>query len=72
VREAHKRIDPKLQPVPSDSGHEVACLLEPEVRAKIWRGLEAGEEPASLRRLAGAEPSRVPAATRATAIEGGS
>ena len=72
VRDSHKRIDPKLQPVPGDSGHEAACLLEADIRAKIWRGLEAGAEPASLRQLAGAEASRGPAATHATAGEGGS
>jgi peptide/nickel transport system ATP-binding protein len=51
VQEAHKRIDPPLYPVPEEPGHEVACLLEPAVRARIWHGLEAGQEPADLRRL---------------------
>ena len=27
VRDAHKRIDPKLEPVTGDPGHSVACLL---------------------------------------------
>jgi peptide/nickel transport system ATP-binding protein len=52
VRDEHRRVDPPLQPVPGQSGHEVACLLEPEVRSAIWHGLKAGEEPAALRRLA--------------------
>jgi peptide/nickel transport system ATP-binding protein len=55
VREAHKQTDPKLDPVPTDPGHEVACLLEPEIRADIWKRLQRGESPASLRRFA--EPS---------------
>jgi peptide/nickel transport system ATP-binding protein len=62
LSESHKRIDPKLQPIPDQSGHEVACLLEPAVRARIWRGLQAGESPASLRQLAvPGEPSRTTA-----------
>ncbi len=32
----HARIDPALEPVPGESGHAAACLLEPEVRAKLW------------------------------------
>jgi peptide/nickel transport system ATP-binding protein len=50
VREAHKKIDPLLEPVPGQREHEVACLLAPEVRARIWQGLEAGASPADLRR----------------------
>jgi peptide/nickel transport system ATP-binding protein len=51
VREAHTRIDPKLEPVTADPGHFAACLLDTEVRSRIWRGLQAGEDPASLRHL---------------------
>jgi peptide/nickel transport system ATP-binding protein len=58
VREAHRRIDPRLEAVPDDLGHEVACLLEPELRTRIWKGLQAGESPASLRALA--EPLSAP------------
>jgi peptide/nickel transport system ATP-binding protein len=50
VREAHKKTDPRLEAVPGDAGHSVACLLPPPVRARIWKGLEAGEAPADLRR----------------------
>ncbi len=50
--EEQRRTDPKLQPVPGEEGHEVACLLEPSVRARIWRGLGRGESPSALRRLA--------------------
>jgi peptide/nickel transport system ATP-binding protein len=52
VLEDHKRIDPQLTPVPDEPGHEVACLLGASVRARIWQGLEAGQDPRALRRLA--------------------
>src|SRR5262249_59647348 len=32
VRDAHRRIDPQLEPVEPGSGHRVACLLEHETR----------------------------------------
>ena len=47
---AHKKIDPRLEPVHGMPGHQVACLLASDVRARIWRGLESGESPADLRR----------------------
>ena len=67
VREPHKRIDPRLEPVPDDPGHEVACLLAPEVRRRIWRELQAGESPADLRRLVddGAAPASATSANPA-------
>jgi peptide/nickel transport system ATP-binding protein len=49
VRDAHTRIDPKLEPVPGDPGHEVACLLAPQVRTDLWRRLEAGDDPQHAR-----------------------
>ena len=52
VQEEHKRIDPRLEPVPGSSAHEVACLLAPEVRNELWRGLGAGEPQEHLVRLA--------------------
>jgi peptide/nickel transport system ATP-binding protein len=52
VRDEHRRIDPRLDPVPNESGHEVACLLAPEERSRIWKGLQRGEAPSSLRTLA--------------------
>ncbi|MGH2859808.1 MAG: ABC transporter ATP-binding protein, partial [Solirubrobacteraceae bacterium] len=51
VMEECKRIDPKLEPVPSESDHEVACLLTPEVRARIWAALRSGETPDKARRF---------------------
>jgi peptide/nickel transport system ATP-binding protein len=49
VREAHKRVDPRLEPTPGDDGHEVACLLAPEVRRQLWERLRAGVEPEEAR-----------------------
>jgi peptide/nickel transport system ATP-binding protein len=37
VRERHRTVDPRLEPVPGDPAHRVACLLEPEVRRELWR-----------------------------------
>jgi peptide/nickel transport system ATP-binding protein len=68
-----RRIDPQLAPTPDDPSHEVACLLRPEVRSRIWAGLQAGQEPASLRQIA-AEPDQTvrTAETQPLAREGGS
>jgi peptide/nickel transport system ATP-binding protein len=62
VRDEHKRIDPKLTAVPSDPGHDVACLLEPDVRMRIWRGLLEGQTPGQLRQLViePKQPARAP------------
>jgi peptide/nickel transport system ATP-binding protein len=64
VREEHRRVDPRLQAVPGEDGHQVACLLAPELRARIWRGLDSGQVPAELRRLvvesAGTQPAAAP------------
>jgi peptide/nickel transport system ATP-binding protein len=42
----HERIDPRLEPVAGDEHHHVACLLESEVRRRIWAELRAGRTPA--------------------------
>jgi peptide/nickel transport system ATP-binding protein len=34
----HARIDPQLEPVPSEPGHAAACLLESEHRSALWSG----------------------------------
>jgi peptide/nickel transport system ATP-binding protein len=41
----HARIDPNLRPVPGEPTHHVACLLEPEVRRRLWAELSAGRMP---------------------------
>jgi peptide/nickel transport system ATP-binding protein len=69
VRDRHRRIDPRLEPVPGDHGHEVACLLEAPLRAKIWEGLRVGRDPAAMRGLAEDGAASAPAA--ASAPEGG-
>ncbi|HEY2438487.1 MAG TPA: hypothetical protein VGH93_14995, partial [Solirubrobacteraceae bacterium] len=62
----HKKIDPRLEPVPGDPGHAVACLLPADLRTRIWRGLAAGETSATLRQLVveEAQPVRAHAAPR--------
>jgi peptide/nickel transport system ATP-binding protein len=49
VREAHKRVDPQLEPAPDDPGHGVACLLDHETRRALWAKLRAGEVPEEAR-----------------------
>jgi peptide/nickel transport system ATP-binding protein len=49
VEESHKTIDPKLEPVPGNAEHQVACLLEPAVRRKLWTELRQGVKPAAAR-----------------------
>jgi peptide/nickel transport system ATP-binding protein len=56
VQEAHKRIDPRLEPVngAGEGGHAAACLLPTEARTRIWEGLKSGRDPESLQRIAAA------------------
>jgi peptide/nickel transport system ATP-binding protein len=72
VRDAHKRVDPRLTSVDGSPDHVVACLLESSVRSRIWEGIQAGRDPESLRRIATASPEpEVPsAATDAPESEG--
>ncbi len=44
VLDAHKKIDPKLEPVPGDPAHQAACLLAPEMRRKLWSELRDRRE----------------------------
>ena len=41
---AHAQIDPPLAPVPGAPGHAAACLLEPELRVRLWSELR-GDHP---------------------------
>jgi peptide/nickel transport system ATP-binding protein len=41
----HARIDPRLEPVSDEPGHHVACLLEADVRRRLWARLRAGGTP---------------------------
>jgi peptide/nickel transport system ATP-binding protein len=46
VREAHKKVDPSLEPAGgADPTHQVACLLPADTRRSIWAALRAGETP---------------------------
>src|SRR5215217_397299 len=58
VRERHRKVDPPLDAVPDDPAHQVACLLEPATRRKLWRELQAGQAPAEAR--AAVEPEQAP------------
>jgi peptide/nickel transport system ATP-binding protein len=41
----HARIDPALEPVPGAPGQYAACLLEPDVRRRLWGKLSSGHTP---------------------------
>jgi peptide/nickel transport system ATP-binding protein len=49
VREAHKRVDPVLDPVEGDPSHKVACLLDSGARKRLWEELQSGVSPADAR-----------------------
>jgi peptide/nickel transport system ATP-binding protein len=42
---SHARIDPQLRAVPDQPSHHVACLLEVDVRRRLWAQLHAGRMP---------------------------
>jgi len=50
VRDAHRRVEPALEPVAGDSDHKVACLLHSGTRRKLWDELQAGIRPEDARR----------------------
>jgi peptide/nickel transport system ATP-binding protein len=39
----HALLDPRLQELPGEPAHRVACLLEPPVRRRLWRELSGGD-----------------------------
>jgi peptide/nickel transport system ATP-binding protein len=41
----HALLDPKLETVRGEPGHHVACLLQSEVRRRVWSELRAGRTP---------------------------
>jgi peptide/nickel transport system ATP-binding protein len=49
VRDAHKRVDPPLEPASDDPKHLVRCLLPADVRRSLWRALQQGETPGEAR-----------------------
>jgi peptide/nickel transport system ATP-binding protein len=49
VRDAHRKTEPRLEPVEGEPGHDVACLLAPAIRRDLWRKLDAGAAPVQAR-----------------------
>ena len=49
VRDAHKRVDPVLEPIEGNADHKVACLLDSGTRKKLWEELQAGVTPQAAR-----------------------
>ncbi len=49
VRPRHREVDPMLEPLPDDPGHQVACLLASETRKRLWQELSAGKQPDEAR-----------------------
>jgi peptide/nickel transport system ATP-binding protein len=49
VRERHKQVDPRLEPLPDDPSHKAACLLDSETRKRLWHELNAGKAPQEAR-----------------------
>jgi peptide/nickel transport system ATP-binding protein len=49
VKERHRHVDPKLEPVPGHDGHYAACLLAPETRRQLWAELQEGKLPDAAR-----------------------
>jgi peptide/nickel transport system ATP-binding protein len=49
AREAHKRVDPVLDPVDGNLSHKVACLLDSGTRKRLWEELQSGVTPAEAR-----------------------
>jgi peptide/nickel transport system ATP-binding protein len=52
----HARIDPQLQPVAGESEHHVACLLESQLRRRLWAELQQGATPEQAREALGLPP----------------
>jgi peptide/nickel transport system ATP-binding protein len=44
-----------LEPLPDDPSHQVACLLDSEMRKQIWRDLRAGMDSQRARAAVGLE-----------------
>ena len=69
VRDAHRVVEPVLEPVPGDPRHTVACLLDSRTRRALWGALRAGAAPDEARRAAGLEPEAAPEAAAAAPSE---
>jgi peptide/nickel transport system ATP-binding protein len=49
VRDRHRKVDPKLEPVAGQNGHLVRCLLDSQVRRDLWGELRSGRVPDDAR-----------------------
>jgi peptide/nickel transport system ATP-binding protein len=49
VRERHRQVDPRLEPLPDDPSHKVACLLTSDTRKRLWQELNSGKAPEEAR-----------------------
>jgi len=49
VQERHRQVDPRLEPLPDDPSHRVACLLTSDTRKRLWQELNAGKAPEEAR-----------------------
>ncbi len=52
VRDEHRRIDPRLEPVFGDAEHQVACLLSVQTRTAVWQALTRGDSLEQAQELA--------------------
>jgi peptide/nickel transport system ATP-binding protein len=50
ARDAHRRVEPGLEPANGDASHRVACLLDTSTRRRLWSELQAGAKPAEARK----------------------
>ncbi len=67
----HARIDPQLRPVPEEPTHHVACLLEPDVRKRLWVELSAGRTAEEARASVGLPAPQEPVAGAGAAASAG-
>jgi peptide/nickel transport system ATP-binding protein len=61
VRPRHRVVEPKLEPLPGERDHSVACLLPSDLRKRIWTELGKGKEPAQVRKELDPELEEKPA-----------
>jgi peptide/nickel transport system ATP-binding protein len=49
VLDRHRRVEPKLEPIPDQNGHLVSCLLDSRTRRQLWMELQEGKLPQAAR-----------------------
>ena len=65
VQDAHRRVDPVLQPVTDNPDHYVACLLSTQTRTSVWNALSRGESVQEAQEVARAGATAAPGAPAA-------